>query len=149
VNHHSSRYEGSVSDVDIPGYQGATGDHRIVADPRIVRDVSGSHDVVAVADYGFRFRFRASRDGVVLSDLVVVADSQVASFAGEILVQGICAEHGTGRNFVSMAHRCPSLDEHIGFDYTRLSDRDVAFHNAEFSNYALWTDDNIRMNPRC
>jgi len=43
----------------VPGHQRTTGDYAIVADPAIVRDVAGRHDVVAVANFRDALRLRS------------------------------------------------------------------------------------------
>ena len=50
VDDDASRNESLVFDLDVPGDQSATGDHGIVSDDAVMRNVAGSHDVVPVAD---------------------------------------------------------------------------------------------------
>ena len=74
------------------------------------------HDVVLVADFGFGLGRGAARDGVMLADLVAVADFQIAALAGEVFVEGIGAEHGAGGDFVALAEGGPAFDVDVGFE---------------------------------
>ena len=107
-----------------------------VADPAIVRDVAGGHDVVVVADLGYRFGLRAARDRVVLADLVAVADAQIAALAGEVLVERIGAEHGAGRDLVALAERGPALDVDVRLEPAAGADDDVRLDHAVFADDA-------------
>src|SRR6185312_5643407 len=42
--------EGLIFDLDIPGDKSATGNHRVVPNRAVVRNVARSHDVIFIAD---------------------------------------------------------------------------------------------------
>ena len=136
MDHDAARDESLVLHFDVPRHQRATRDHRIVADGAVMRDVAGSHDVIAVADGGDGFGLRAARNRVVFADLVAGADAQIAAFAVEILVQRIGAQHGAGRNLVAVAERGPAFHEDVGFEQAIGADGDILFDDAEFADAA-------------
>ena len=82
----------------------------VVTENAVVCDVAGGHDVVAIANAGFRFRLRAAGDSVMLANLVAVADEQITALAGEGFVQRIGSENRSGGDLVIIAQRCPALE---------------------------------------
>ena len=136
MHRHAARDEGLIFNLDVSRQQRATGDHRPVPHAAIVRDVTRRHDVVLVADLRRRFRRRAARDGVVLADLVAVADPQVAALAGESLVERIGAQNGARGDPVAFAQGGPALNVHVGFEDALRAHRDVALDYAEVPDAA-------------
>src|SRR5580658_4094844 len=106
-------------------------------------DMARGHDEVAVADFGGRLRRGAARNGEVLADLVAVADTKVAAFGLEILVERIAAEYRAGGDFVVLAEGGPALDEDVRFQQAPGADRDVLLHHAVLANAHAGRDDGL------
>ncbi len=135
-------------DLDISRHQRATRDHRVVADLAVVRDVAGRHDVIFVADNRFGFRSGAARDGVMLANLVAIADFQIAARAREIFVERIGPEHGACGNFVALAQSGPAFHEDVRFESRFGANNDVLLDNREIADDNARSDHRIGMNAR-
>src|SRR5690242_10415555 len=105
-----------------------------------MRNVTRSHDVVAVSDPRLRFRLRTARDGVMLANFVSLPDEQVTSFASKYLVQRIRTEHRTGRYFILGTHCRPALHIHIGLQQTARSHDGIWLHDTELADFAVRPD---------
>src|SRR4051812_8815679 len=143
-----------VLDFDIPRQQGATGDDDMVTDLAVVRNVAGAHDEVFVADFGDGLGRGAAADGVVLANLVAVAEPEVAALAGEALVERVGAEDGAGGDLVPLAQGRPALDVDVRFQHAVGADDDVALDDAEVGDADARSDDCVgvhagRRGDRC
>src|SRR5439155_19782122 len=118
----------------MPGHQRAARNHRLAADLAVMRDMSGSHDVVVIADFRHRLGRRSARDGVVLTNLIAVADAQVASFPGEAFIQWIGAQYSASGDFVALAQNTPALDINVRLEHAAGSDPHVRFDDAELAD---------------
>jgi hypothetical protein len=134
VDDHTARYEALIADLHVTRDESATGDHDIVADGAVMGNVARGHDVVAIADPGGGLGGRTARDGVVLADLVVIANVEIAAFAPKVLVERISTENSSGRDFVVISQGGPAFDVDVGLQATVRTNGDVLFDNAVFAN---------------
>ena len=88
-----------VADLDVAGEGGAVGEHDLVADHAVVRDVRVGHEQVVVADAVTPLSWRgAAIDGAALAEHVAVADLQARRLAVVLLVlRRIADARRTGR----------------------------------------------------
>ena len=74
MDHYAAGQNRFVLDRGIARYQCAARDRNAIAEDAIVGDMSGSHDVVPVADAGHRFRLGSARDSVVLANYIMIVE---------------------------------------------------------------------------
>src|ERR1700730_11068641 len=101
MDDYATRDKGLVLNLHVARNDGATADNGVVADSAVVSDVTCGHDVVVIADLRHRFRLGTAGDGVMLADSVAVTDTQIASPAGEILVEWIGPKHRCRRDGIA------------------------------------------------
>jgi len=148
MNHDAARNERLILDFDVARNKSAAGNHGVVPDLAVMRDVTGGHDVIAIADSCHGFRLRAARDRVVFADLVIAPDAQVTPMAFEVLVQWISTQHGSGGDFIAVPKRGPAFDEDVGFEQAVRSDLHILLDHAELADPRASADDGFGMDAR-
>ena len=86
---------------DFAGELSGVADDDVVAHDTVMRDVAAFHEEIAAANNGFAFGCRATVDGDVLTDFVVVPNDGECVFAAELEVLGDGTDDGTGEDGVS------------------------------------------------
>lgn len=148
MHHHSAGKVSAIFERAISRYQHIAADHRVIADVAIMRDMAGRHDVVAIADHRRAFRLRGAGNSKVFPDGVAIPDLQVTSFALEILIERIGAEHRAGRDRVRITHRGPALDVDVRLQPAPLAQHHVALHHTELADAAPRSDGGRFVNSR-
>src|SRR5437870_2963546 len=119
-----------------------------MADPAVVRDVTGAHDVVVVSDLGNRLGLGAAGYGVVLADGVAAADAQITALARELLIEGIGAQHGARRDLIALTERGPSLDVDVRLEVAARADLYVALDHTVLADRGAGANARFRVDAR-
>ena len=138
LDHAVAAHAGELVDEDGCAYDGVVVDDYLAGDFRrvaydavaayddVVRDVDALHEEVVAADYGLALGCRASVDGHVLTDEVVVADDGDGVLAPELEVLGHCAYDRAGEDGVAVAYPRAGQDGAVRHQLVAVADDDVA-----------------------
>src|SRR5690242_2572681 len=85
----------------------------------------------------------------MLAYLVPVADPEIAAISFEILVEGIGAEYGAGRNLIALAEGGPALDVHVGLEAGVRANHHILLNDGVFADYHARADDGAGMHSCC
>lgn len=134
--------------LDIPRQKGTTRDHNLAAQNAVVRNMSGGHDEIVVADHGGGFGLCGPRNCEVLANLVVIPDLQIAALTSEIFIERIGAQYGGSTDFIAFSEACPALDVNVWLENAVGPKGDILLDNAVFSNLATACDVGVMVYSR-
>ena len=137
VHQHVGAQDGVVVDDNLAGQLGAVADDDAVADKRIVGHMHALHEQVARAYDGAALGCRATVDGHVLANLIVVAYLCRALFAPELEVLGNSADDCTREEDVAVADACAVEHRHTVHQRVVVADDNAFVNVAEGTDLAV------------
>src|SRR3954462_8770251 len=84
----------------------------------------------------------------MLTNLVAMSYSEIASLPSEPFIQRISAQNGTCGDLVLIAESCPPFHIHVRLQQTTRSDEHIGLNHAELADFGLRPNRSRGMYPR-